>query len=108
MIGINRKDIRAVFFYFHRIALVKEQFVILVRKSDEYIFPGICRKNVVKSRKSSAKENVTPCTARSVHKFFKKISTHILTVLIIGVILRIEQKTDTASLRCYASHRFIN
>ena len=55
MIGINRKDIRAVLFYFHRIALVKEQFVILVRKSDEYIFPKICRKNVVKSRKSSAK-----------------------------------------------------
>ena len=64
MIGINRKDIRAVLFYFHRIALVKEQFVILVRKSDEYIFPRICSKNVVKSRKSSAKENVTPCTAR--------------------------------------------
>ena len=38
MIGINRKDIRAVLFYFHRMALVKEQFVILVRKSDEYIF----------------------------------------------------------------------
>ena len=55
---------RAVLFYFHRIALVKEQFVILVRKSDEYIFPRICRKNVVKSRKSSEKENVTPCTAR--------------------------------------------
>jgi len=35
-----------------------------VRKSDEYIFPRICRKNVVKSRKLSAKENVTPCTAR--------------------------------------------
>ena len=48
MIGINRKDIRAVLFYFHRIALVKEQFVILVRKSDEYIFPRICGKNVVK------------------------------------------------------------
>ena len=63
MIGINRKDIRAVLFYFHRIALVKEQFVILVRKSDEYIFPRICHKNVVKSRKSSEKENVTPCTA---------------------------------------------
>ena len=29
-----------------------------------YIFPKICRKNVVKPRKSSAKENVTPCTAR--------------------------------------------
>ena len=27
----------------------------VVRKSDEYIFPKICRKNVVKSRKSSAK-----------------------------------------------------
>ena len=27
----------------------------MVRKSDEYIFPKICRKNVVKSRKSSAK-----------------------------------------------------
>jgi len=27
----------------------------VVRKSDEYIFPRICRKNVVKSRKSSAK-----------------------------------------------------
>ena len=64
MIGINRKDIRAVLFYFHRIALVKEQFVILGRKPDEYIFPRICRKNVVKSRKSSAKDNVTPCTAR--------------------------------------------
>ena len=64
MIGINRKDIRAVLFYFHRIALVKEQFVILGRKPDEYIFPRICRKNVVKSRKSSAKKNVTPCTAR--------------------------------------------
>ena len=38
MIGIHRKDIRAVLFYFRRIALVKEQFVILVRKSDEYIF----------------------------------------------------------------------
>ena len=25
---------------------------------------GLCRKNVVKSRKSSAKVNVTPCTAR--------------------------------------------
>ena len=36
----------------------------MVRKSDEYIFPRICRKNVVKSRKLSAKENVTPCTAR--------------------------------------------
>ena len=64
MIGINRKDIRAVLFYFRRITLVKEQFVILVRKSDEYIFPRICRKNVVKSRKLSAKENVTPCTVR--------------------------------------------
>ena len=60
MIGINRKDIRTVLSYFHRIALVKEQFVILGRKPDEYIFPRICRKNVVKSRKSSAKENVTP------------------------------------------------
>ena len=59
MIGINRKDIRAVLFYFHRIALVKEQFVILGRKPDEYIFPRICRKNVVKSRKSSAKMNIT-------------------------------------------------
>ena len=55
---------RAVLFYFHRIALVKEQFVILVRKSDKYIFSRICRKNVVKSRKSSEKENVTPCTER--------------------------------------------
>ena len=55
---------RVVLFYFHRIALVKEQFVILVRKSDKYIFPRIRRKNVVKSRKSSEKENVTPCTAR--------------------------------------------
>ena len=64
MIVINRKDIRAVLFYFHRIALVKEQFVILVRKSDEYIFQRICGKNVVKSRKSNAKENVTPFTAR--------------------------------------------
>jgi len=27
----------------------------VVRKSDEYIFQRICRKNVVKSRKSSAK-----------------------------------------------------
>ena len=36
----------------------------MVRKSDEYIFPRICGKNVVKSRKLSAKENVTPCTAR--------------------------------------------
>ena len=63
MIGIHRKDIRAVLFYFRRIALVKEQFVILVRKSDEYIFSRICRKNVVKSRKLSAKERVTPCTA---------------------------------------------
>ena len=64
MIGINRKDIRVVLFYFHRIALFKEQFVILVRKSDEYIFPKICRKNVVKSRNLRAKENVTSCTAR--------------------------------------------
>ena len=72
MIGINRKDIRAVLFYFRRIALAKEQFVILVRKSDEYISPKICRKNVVKSRKLSAKESVTPCTARSIHKFFTK------------------------------------
>ena len=55
MIGIHRKDIRAVLFYFRRIALVKEQFVILVRKSDEYIFPKICRKNVVKSRNLRAK-----------------------------------------------------
>ena len=46
---------RAVLFYFHRIALVKEQFVILERKSDEYIFPRICRKNVVKSRNRRAK-----------------------------------------------------
>ena len=37
---------------------------IKVKKYDEYIFPRICGKNVVKSRKSSAKENVTPCTAR--------------------------------------------
>ena len=72
MIGIHRKDIRAVLFYFRRIVLVKEQFVILVRKSDEYIFPRICRKNVVKSRKSSAKERVTPCTARNIHKIFTK------------------------------------
>ena len=36
----------------------------MVRKSDKYIFPKICRKNVVKPRKSSEKENVTPCTAR--------------------------------------------
>ena len=35
--------------------MVKEQFVILVRKSNEYISQRICRKNVVKSRKSSAK-----------------------------------------------------
>jgi len=27
----------------------------VVRKSDDYIFPRICRKNVVKPRKSSAK-----------------------------------------------------
>ena len=60
MIGINRKDIRAVLFYFHRIALVKEQFVILVRKSNEYISQRICRKNVVKSRKSSAKASGKP------------------------------------------------
>ena len=35
----------------------------MVRKSDEYIFPKICRKNVVKSRKSSAKESENPCEA---------------------------------------------
>ena len=35
----------------------------MVRKSDEYIFPRICRKNVVKSRKSSAKESENPCEA---------------------------------------------
>ena len=29
-----------------------------------------------------------------VHKFFKKISTHLLTVLIMSVILRIEQKIN--------------
>ena len=27
-----------------------------------------------------------------VHKFFKKISTHLLTVLIIGVIVQLEQE----------------
>lgn len=32
-----------------------------------------------------------------VHKFFKKISTHILTVLITGVIVRIEQKNKTTN-----------
>ena len=97
----------------------------MVRKSDEYIFPRICRKNVVKSRKLSAKENVTPCTARefipslSPYKIAKidalasklagryfcyfawlvaftnssqKISTHLLTVLIISVILQLEQR----------------
>ena len=40
------------------------QALCLVQEDDEYIFPKICRKNVVKSRKSSAKESVTPCTAR--------------------------------------------
>ena len=97
----------------------------MVRKSDEYIFPRICGKNVVKSRKSSAKENVTPCTERefipslSPYKIAKidalasklagryfcyfawlvaftnssqKISTHLLTVLIISVILQLEQR----------------
>ena len=38
MIGINRKDIRAVLFYFHRIALVKEQFVILVENQTNIFF----------------------------------------------------------------------
>ena len=41
MIGINRKDIRAVLFYFHRIALVKEQFVILSKTGSLYRQPNL-------------------------------------------------------------------
>ena len=67
----------------------------MVRKSDEYIFPKICRKNVVKSRKSSAKESENPC---EVHKIkasqilHKIISTRLLTVLIMRAIVQIEQR----------------
>ena len=107
----------------------------MVRKSDEYIFPKICRKNVVKSRKSSAKESENPCEAvryamhssgknslavglspykiakinafasklagRYFHHFAwlvaftkssQKISTHLLTVLIMRAIVQIEQR----------------
>ena len=35
----------------------------MVRKSDEYIFPGICRKNVVKPRNLRAKAIENPCEA---------------------------------------------
>ena len=67
----------------------------MVRKSDEYIFPKICRKNVVKSRKSSAKESENPCEARKIKAsqiLHKIISTHLLTVLTIRAIVQIEQR----------------
>ena len=55
---VNNQDIAL------NIVMSGYQALCLVQEDGEYIFPKICRKNVVKSRKSSAKENVTPCTAR--------------------------------------------
>jgi len=67
----------------------------VVRKSDEYIFPRICRKNVVKSRKSSAKASENPCEVCKIkdsQNLHKIISTHLLTVLITRAIVQIEQR----------------
>lgn len=42
-----------------------------------------------------------------VHKFFEKISTHHLTVLITSVIVRIEQRKEILHPRSFCSERML-
>ena len=69
----------------------------MVRKSDEYIFQEFVVKMWSNQENRVRKQVKNPCEARKIkasQNLHKIISTHLLTVLIMSVILRIEQKIN--------------
>ena len=67
----------------------------MVRKSDEYIFQEFVVKMWSNQENRVRKQVKNPCEARKIKAsqiLHKKISTHLLTVLILGAIVQIEQR----------------